>query len=95
MQPTDTDNNTVPAANVEVTSLYLRPDEAAKLLGISRRTLSNWQKWRVIPFHKVCRTVVIKRTDIETALARFRINAVGDPSTQRKRCVTHTKPPPP
>lgn len=89
MQGTVTDNNTTTPANVEGAPLYLRPDEAAKLLGISRRSLSNLQKRRVLPFHRIGRIVIFKRTDIEAALSRFRINAVGEtlikPVNRRKR----------
>lgn len=58
---------------------YLRPDEAAQLLQISRRCLSNWQRRHLIPFFRVPgRTVLFRRTDIEAALERFRISAVGE-----------------
>jgi len=66
------------AVNVESAALYLRPAEAMKLLPVSRRTLSNWQRRHVIPFYRIGRTVMFKRADIEAALERFRVAAVGE-----------------
>jgi len=66
------------AVNVESAALYLRPTEATKLLPVSRRTLSNWQRRHVIPFYRIGRTVLFKRADIEAALERFRVKAVGE-----------------
>lgn len=57
---------------------YLRPDQAAELLGVSRRTLSNFQRRHLIGYSKLGRVVVFRRTDIEAALQRFRVNAVGE-----------------
>jgi len=57
---------------------YLRPDQAIEVLPISRRCLSNWQRRRVIPFYRIGRTVMFKRADIESALERFRVAAVGE-----------------
>ncbi len=69
--------------------LYLRADQVIQVLPISRRTLSNWQARRVLPVYKVGRTVMFKRTDIEAALERFKIAAVGETTpkavTSRKR----------
>jgi excisionase family DNA binding protein len=73
------------AATVEAATPYMRPAEATKLLPVSRRTLSNWQARRVIPFYRVGRTVMFKRTDIESALERFRVAAVGEASTTTPR----------
>lgn len=57
---------------------YLRPDQAIEVLPISRRCLSNWQRRHLIPFYRVGRTVLFKRTDIEAALERFRVSAIGE-----------------
>ena len=65
--------------------LYLRPDEAAHVIGVSRRTLSAWQSARVIPFRRVGRTVLFAVADIQQALDRFKVMAVGDPSPRRMR----------
>jgi len=66
------------AATVEAASPYLRPAEATRLLPVSRRTLSNWQRRHLIPFYRIGRTVMFKRTDVEAALEKFRISAVGE-----------------
>lgn len=66
------------AVKVESAAPYLRPAEATKLLPVSRRTLSNWQRRHVIPFYRIGRTVMFKRADIEAALERFRVAAIGE-----------------
>jgi excisionase family DNA binding protein len=58
--------------------LYLRPDEAARVIGISRRTLSEWQSSRVIGFRRIGRTVLFSLADIQTAIDRYRIVPVGE-----------------
>ena len=57
---------------------YLRPDEAAELLGISRRSLSNFQRRHLIGFSKLGRVVVFRRCDIEAAILKFRVAAAGE-----------------
>ena len=58
--------------------LYLRPRDVLEILPVSRRTLSNWQRRRLIPFYRVGRTVLFKCADIETALERYRVAAIGE-----------------
>ena len=58
--------------------LYLRPDEAARVIGVSRRTLSAWQSARVIGFRRIGRTVLFSVADIQAAIDRYRIAPVGD-----------------
>ncbi len=71
--------STAAAKQVEAaTAIFLRPTEATKLLPVSRRTLSNWQRRHVIPFYRIGRTVMFKRADIESALERFRVAAIGE-----------------
>ena len=64
--------------------LYLRPDEAARAIGISRRTLSAWQSARVIGFRRVGRTVLFSVADIQTAIDRYRIAPVGEPKARHQ-----------
>jgi len=71
-------------AATPVQRLYLRPDQAAAAIGVSRRTLSDWQVRRVIPFRRVGRTVLFAIADIQQALDRFKVAAVGDPPPPRK-----------
>ncbi len=57
---------------------YLRRRDAARFLGISLRTLSEWQRARVVPFIRVShRITLFKLTDLERAMERFTIKAVG------------------
>jgi len=74
-----------------VTRLFLRPDEAAAAIGISRRLLSLWQLNRVIPFRRVGRTVLFSPADIQRALDRFTVAAVGEPSTSTSEPVRPRK----
>jgi len=56
---------------------YLRPADAAKYVGVSTRTLSDWRKRRLLPFvkvsHKVC---LIKKTDLDATLGKLTVKAV-------------------
>ena len=57
---------------------YLRKGDAAKYLGIGLRTLSLWQRKRIVPFHKIGRTVIYSIGDLSAAMGRFRQAAVGE-----------------
>jgi hypothetical protein len=57
---------------------YLRRAGVLAEYPISARTLSNWQRRRVVAFTKIGRTVLFKREDIEAALNRFRVTAIGE-----------------
>jgi excisionase family DNA binding protein len=69
--------------------LYFRPDEAAEIIGVSKRTLSAWQSARLIPFRRVGRTVLFAIADIQGAIDRYRIASVGEP---RPHKVTSSRP---
>lgn len=57
---------------------YMRSDEAARYLGICQRTLKDWQRRRVIPFIKPSKgCCLFKRTELDAALGRFRVEAAG------------------
>jgi excisionase family DNA binding protein len=73
--------------------LYLRPDEAARVIGVSRRTLASWQATRVIGFRRVGRTILFSVADIQAALDRYRIAPIGEPP-ERKRRMRHITPEP-
>lgn len=75
--------------------LYLRPDEAARAIGVSRRTLSAWQSARVIGFRRVGRTVLFSVADIQTAIDRYRIAPISEPKPRQHHveATTFTKPP--
>ena len=58
---------------------YLRPHGAARYLGVSDRTIRDWQQRRLIPFAKMGRRVaLIAVRDLDAIIARNRIEAVGD-----------------
>lgn len=58
---------------------FLRPAAACQYLGISARCLSQWQARRVIPFVKMGKKCVLfKKADLDSALNRFRVAAVGE-----------------
>jgi excisionase family DNA binding protein len=63
--------------------LYLRPDEAALVIGVSRRTLSAWQSARVIGFRRVGRTILFSIADIQSAIDRYRIAPIGEPKPRQ------------
>ena len=77
-------------AGTPVPRLYLRPDEAARAIGVSRRTLSAWQSARVIGFRRVGRTILFSVTDIQTAIDRYRIAPIGEPRPRRPSVETGT-----
>ncbi|HUI08296.1 MAG TPA: helix-turn-helix domain-containing protein [Verrucomicrobiae bacterium] len=65
--------------------LYLRPDEAARAIGVSRRTLASWQSTRLIGFRRVGRTILFSIADIQAALDRFRIAPTSELPRRRRR----------
>jgi excisionase family DNA binding protein len=72
-----------PTANVEtVHKFFMRPDEAATFLDVSKRTLSNLQKRRAISYSKLGRVVVFKVSDLIAAVEKFRVAAVGEAPTK-------------
>jgi excisionase family DNA binding protein len=70
--------------------LYLRPDEAARVIGVSRRTLSAWQSARVIGFRRVGRTILFSVADIQTAIDRYRIAPISEPKPRGQSVETGT-----
>jgi excisionase family DNA binding protein len=58
---------------------YLRPAAAAKYLGVSVRTLTNWVQARMVAQIKPSNRVSLFRiSDLDAALDRFRIRAFGE-----------------
>lgn len=72
--------------NVEplsVPRLRIGPDEICKSLGIKRRTLTDWQRKRLIPFERIGpskgrSTLLFNVADVDRALKRWRIRSVGE-----------------
>jgi len=77
-----------PAATITpaiVALLYLRAEQVIQVLPVSRRTLSNWQARRLIKFYRVGRTILFKRSDIETCLEKFAVNPIGEPKPRKTK----------
>ncbi|MGD1019860.1 MAG: helix-turn-helix domain-containing protein [Verrucomicrobiia bacterium] len=72
--------------------LYLRPNEAARAIGVSRRTLSEWQSSRLIGFRRVGRTVLFSVADILAAIERYRIAPLGEPKRPQQHGEIGTVP---
>jgi hypothetical protein len=71
-----------------VAALYLRAGQVIQLLPISRRSLGNWTRTGVLPCYRIKKLLLFKRADIEAALERFRIAAVGEAKARK----TNTEP---
>lgn len=57
---------------------FLRREDAARYLGISKRTLAQWQASRLVPFIKVShRVCLFKLVDLEKALDKLTVRAAG------------------
>jgi excisionase family DNA binding protein len=57
---------------------YMRREAAAEYLGIAPRTLSEWQKRRLVPFVKAGRKcVMFKRDELDKAMSRLTVESVG------------------
>lgn len=58
---------------------YVRRAGAARYLGVSIRTLADLQARRTIPFSRLgARTILFKLSDLDAAVARFRLDAIGE-----------------
>ena len=73
--------------------LYLRPEETARVIGVSRRTLASWQATRVIGFRRVGRTILFSVADIQAALDRYRIAPSSEPPKRKRRMLRITPQP--
>jgi len=57
---------------------YLRREQAAQYLGISPRTLSEWQARRIVPFTRIGKKCVLFRRDLlDQAMSKLTIKAIG------------------
>lgn len=62
----------------EVAPGYLRKRGAACYCCVSVRTLSNWMRRHIVPFRKIGRVYLFKREELDKALDRYRLNAIGE-----------------
>ena len=65
--------------------MKISPEELCESLGISRRTLSNWQRRHVIPFYRIGRRILFDVAQVEHALQRFRCIAIGELRLRKRR----------
>ncbi len=57
---------------------FLRREDAAAYLNVSVRTVSEWQRRRIIPYVRMGKKCVLfKRADLDAAMNRFTVAAVG------------------
>lgn len=58
---------------------FLRRDDAARFLGISTRTLAQWQSDKRVPYAKVShRVCLFKVSDLERCMDKLTIRAAGE-----------------
>lgn len=58
--------------------LAVKPEEAARLLGINRRTLDNWTRAGRIPATRIGRVVLYRIADLEALLRDNQKKGAGD-----------------
>ena len=58
---------------------YLRRAGAARYCGVSLRSIGEFQRKRILRYVRISRRCVLfKRDDLDKALARFRVAALGE-----------------
>lgn len=58
---------------------YFRRAGAARYLGVSVRTIGEFQRRHIVPFAKISsRCVLFKREDLDKAIERFRVACIGE-----------------
>ena len=73
------DRAAVPTTAVErQPGRYMRKREAARYLGVAERTLTNFMQRRMVPYAKLGRVCLFDRDELERAVRRYRVNAVGE-----------------
>ncbi len=58
---------------------FLRTDEAGQRLSVSAKTIRSWIDQRILPAYRPTkRTILIRVSDLEKAMARFRTGGFRD-----------------
>ena len=58
---------------------YIRPAGVAKRYSVSERTVRDWQRRGILPFHKPSRKVTLfSVAECDRAMLKFRVNAIGE-----------------
>jgi len=76
VMPSDSENGLVTPTNSA--SRYLRTEQVAAWISVSPRVVRYWMKQGVLPYHKVGRVVLFRRDAVETALDRFKVEAISE-----------------
>jgi len=64
--------------NTTTPSGFVRREAVAAYLGVSVRTVTEWQKRRIIPHVKMGKKCVLfKIADLDAAMRRYTVDAVG------------------
>jgi excisionase family DNA binding protein len=68
-----------PAAKPQtVAADYVSADDVAILLGVSLRQVQRLTSKQLVPFYKIGRNVRYRYPEIQVALARLRVKAIGE-----------------
>jgi excisionase family DNA binding protein len=75
--PSPAPTSTVPPPSAQLLEIkeYMSVPEAAKYISMSRRSIDTFRAEGDLPYHKVGKKVVIKRSDLDEFMARWRIDA--------------------
>ena len=57
---------------------YLNKSEAAKILGVTKRTVDNWMLKRFLPFYRFGRSIAFKDVDLLAAIESCRVPATWE-----------------
>lgn len=59
-----------------ITPAYLRQEDSAKYLSIGPRTIRDWMKRGILPYHKPCKKVCLFAVaDLDRAMKKYRVEA--------------------
>lgn len=58
--------------------VYERKVATAARLGVAARTVDRWVQAKVIPVRKIGRVLLFSPEEVDDALTRFRVRAVGE-----------------
>jgi hypothetical protein len=63
---------------------WLRRRDVVAEFGISARTVGNWTARRLVPYRKIGRVILFERSEIVSALDRYRVSAIGEQTGGRR-----------
>lgn len=68
-----------------MTTTYTRKAEEAERLGIGQRTLDRWCAARIVPHRRLGKVLLFNPAEVDAALARFTVAAIGDRQPRKRR----------